>query len=126
MTASTLAEQVAAARESVTDSLLDGFGQECTFTPAGGQPRTVWAKVRPSRELRRVGVKTDDQESIDAQIRRDEAHATQPGVENLPLKSTLLLADGRQFTFHGKVLHENPVRRVIVFSRDLPVQMGRR
>jgi hypothetical protein len=126
MTASTLAEMVAAARETVADCLIGAFGESGTWTPADGSPRTVYAKVRPSRETRFAGRSTDQEDAIDVYLRRDEAHATEPGVEALTLKSTLELSGGRVFTFHGRVLHENPVRRVIVMTRQLPVNFGKR
>jgi hypothetical protein len=127
MTATTLAEMRAAAQEAMANAVLETWVDALsTWTPANGSPRQVWAKWRPSRELKRMSIRTEDQEQIDVTLRRDEDHATQPGVERLTLKSTLELPDGRKFTFHGKVTHENPVRRVIIMSRDMPVTMGRR
>jgi len=127
MTATTMSEMRAAAQEAMANAILDTWVDALsTWTPANGSPREVWAKFRPSRELRGQGRRTDDQEQIEVTLRRDEAHATQPGVESLPLKSTLQIPDGRLFTFHGKVMHENPVRRVIMMTRDLPVNFGKR
>jgi hypothetical protein len=126
MTAATLAEMSANAEDFIAESCIDAFGVSAVLAAPGKEPSNVYVYLTLRSDVRQAGRRTDNVEAMEVYLRKDPAHATQPGVAELDDKTELRLSDGRVYTYHNKILHEDTARWIIEMTRILPTNFGKR
>ncbi len=104
------------------------FAEAITFYPAaGGEPRTITAKISGERNRREGFEGEAEVERLRVVVLRDES-AELGGVGDPAVGDQLARpevdGDGRRYTFEGEILNSRPDHWTLIFQRTVPVRIG--